>query len=682
MAQGNYVNVGNIDANWGKGLSSALLGLSDTYTKKAENDRERERLAMLDARQLEQDAENKRRFDLQESRASAAAKLQQDEAKRQLDMRDYYSNLGSTMNLDDVRTARAKQYFNVTDEDLAGPKGREILSAVPLYQEDVIDYYDRDFVTKFGAGFDPKVLQSYVGDIQSLSGLQAREDEAAKTQREAYKQLLDRNTDIAKALLSNESKQYPKVGRVASFADIDIPKLAGSFDKEGNFFGLSDSQAEKANVIGNSLLQKLKDEGYNATDTSRIVQATFNKLRRGNALNKIEEDSELVTDALNEAKTEISRYDASTSNAKSYLDNFLTNQEIIGTYNPDNVRLVNRESAQKAINSLLGREVLTPSVTSSSKGSAEEQILRSIGFNKEPDKKDRLEEITVTAEKKPTPEVQGRIDTYNKDAQVVQQLKSRYGDDALSGRDTVFVYPYDEKGNNRKWEDVAFDINKASGISLGDSLSAKEIKEAKNNPELQQQYIDRANRLIGSNAKFESGTSGFFQAAGNRVSNLLDNFRTPTNREELESFENRQNKFNENLAANFALDRLIADRTGRNRNVAESLSDFVLESPSAATTLGLTTLGALPMMGAVAAPLVSGATRLGSSVINRVPRIPLRPTAAKPNPAVATETNIVGQNPFLTGPQLPNPSMYNPSNLNIPAITRFEKAMQFGPVKP
>lgn len=673
MAQGNYVNVGSIDANWGKGLSSALLGLSDTYAKKAANEREEARLAS-------EAEESKRRFDLQDARAAANAELQQDEAQRQLKMRDYYSTLGSNMNLDDVKTAKLKQYFNVTDEDLTGPKGRQVLDAVPLYQEDVIDYYNKDFVRKFGTGFDPKVLQSFVGDLQSIAGLQAQEDEAAKAKREAYKEVLNRNVDIAKALYKEESGLSPKSSGPATYADIDISKLAGSFDKSGSWVPFSESEAEKANTIGTSFLETLKSEGYSPSVASRIVEATFNKLRRGDALNEIENNPELATQTLNEVKKEISDYEvlrnnASISNAKSYLDNFLTNNELIGTYLPKNVRLANRAAAQQTINSILGREVLTPSPTTSTKGVTEEEILSRIGFNTEPKESDRLEEITVTAKRKPSLEVQGRIDTYNKDAQVVEQLKSRYGNDILEGRDTVFVYPYDNEGKPKDWEEVALDINKANGIFLGDSLSAEEIEKAKNNPKLQQEYIDRANRLIGSNAKFESGTSGFLQTAGNRVSNLLDRFRTPTTREELQDFENRQNNLNENLAANFALDRLITDRTGRNRNIAESLSDFVLESPSAQATLGAAALGSLPIMGAAAAPIIRG----GSALIKSAPRIPFRSRPPAPTPTFTTQTRIIGENPFLVGPQL---SSSIAPNLNIPAITRFQRAMQYGPVKP
>ena len=142
MAQGNYVPISGVNANWSEGLSSALANLSKTYASQAEAEKERARLAAADAeskRRYEQDradiaarnaltdAENKRRWDIQEGRSAQAearavkeAEFIESERTRAKTNRDVLGQLTVDFGADNLgpnvqsRIAQAQEHINTT----------------------------------------------------------------------------------------------------------------------------------------------------------------------------------------------------------------------------------------------------------------------------------------------------------------------------------------------------------------------------------------------------------------------------------------------------------------------------------------------------------------------------------------------------------------------------------------
>lgn len=109
MAQGNYVPISGVNANWSEGLSSALADLSKTYISQAEAEKERARLAAADA-------ESKRRYE--QDRADIAARNQVLDAR--YDAEQLIANAAEARAVKDAEFKESERTRAKTNRDVLG----------------------------------------------------------------------------------------------------------------------------------------------------------------------------------------------------------------------------------------------------------------------------------------------------------------------------------------------------------------------------------------------------------------------------------------------------------------------------------------------------------------------------------------------------------------------------------
>lgn len=400
MTQGNYVNVGSIDANWGKGLSDSLADLSAMYGKQASEKKAIERQNLLDA-------ENKRRFDLKESRAAAAERSRLEEEKRIQGVRDYYKNL-SNLDYDAIRRAKAKEVYGITDEELAGEQGQEFLKVPTLFAEDIQNYVSRDLLTKHGAVADPNAVLPYLGDYQSLAQLQETENTSAKSNADLYKDRLDLQLKAAKALLDSDAKVKKGSAEYNSgYAALLTNPLAKSFSTNNDLLSWrlpwSDTEAEKAKVISDKYAQRLFEAGVPPATAKVVIQSALDSLTTGAKLDQINTDNDTVEAAYNTALSKVSAnpYSQLESRAASVLNDLAADQ--YEKFNPRNMRQVFIDQNSRRLAALRG-EVLPEPVQNTGSTAPQvnvEEVLRQRGLlPSDSDKSNKKSEAPLPTDKK------------------------------------------------------------------------------------------------------------------------------------------------------------------------------------------------------------------------------------------------------------------------------------------
>ena len=360
--QGNYVTVPSGSANWTSGLSDSLSALSKSYLDQAKDEKDR---AALEATR----EENKRRFDLQESRAAAAEQSRLDKENLEKGVTDFYRNFGDNFDVARVQEDKARRIFGLTDEELSGDKRAEYLAAIPVYQEDIYDYGNKQALSKFGRALDPNALTSFTRDYNSLSGLQEKEDARAERLQEAYDKKRKLQFDAGKALLNTGRKSD---GSVMTYNDILVAPIAGTF-KKGNFIPFTSSEAEKAQKVSNAVLGTLQNNNVSPYQAELVLKKTLDILKEGEDLNEIENNPSKVTEALNSA-VKFVRENPNKAISRNVLEQFAAGGDT-QTYNPLNIRDTRRQEALEIINRLRGN---LPEPNAPSSSTAQSELERTI----------------------------------------------------------------------------------------------------------------------------------------------------------------------------------------------------------------------------------------------------------------------------------------------------------------
>lgn len=419
MAQGNYVPISGVNANWGEGLSSALANLSKTYASQAEAEKERARLAAADA-------ESKRRYE--QNRADIAARnaitdarnkaaddytktlqdRQTEQYNLETDMRNWVKDFGSKYNEDDIRKFKALNVFdNVTEDTLKGEQGRKILDAIPVYQEDIDNFYTTKYLDKFGQHLDVKTIRPYYSDISSLAGLQSAEDKKAELDRDWDKESRDFQLNAAGKLVPKSSyDRYDAEGSYLgtanakgtgtsgsrsapkSYAEILVNPLVKGYEENSNWNPLQ-SERQQAQKVATTVLEALQTKGIEATpaEAEVVTKKTLDVLRNGGNLSSINNSNKLAIttakDVLNEYRANRTAQVATGVNpGREILERFAKG-EGIQSYAPTDIRSTRRKAAQKTINELLG--ILPPPTpkpaadVSTTSNATEKDILANIG---------------------------------------------------------------------------------------------------------------------------------------------------------------------------------------------------------------------------------------------------------------------------------------------------------------
>lgn len=176
---------------------------------------------------------------------------------------------------------------------------------------------------------------------------------------------------------------------------------------------------------------------------------------------------------------------------------------------------------------------------------------------------------------------EARADRVRADREAVLAYNKNFPDGDGITTDTMFVHRFDDKGESRPWAEVVRDVNKqfeAQGWGGGwfDKISADEFEVAKGNPAMQQEIVDRTNRLLANNYKFQlpqvrgmehvgNALGGTFDAVGGWFS---DNFggvdpTSPEYRDKVLSRQNEETTYNNRLQATRDLEQFI----NRDRNL-------------------------------------------------------------------------------------------------------------------
>lgn len=375
MAQGNYVTLpGGSGPNPFKGVSDSLADLSKMYSDKATVDRE-------EALQREKIAEDQRRWNIQNDRLQLATDRETEAYNNAQAMTDWYKNFGTMYNPDDIRAQKAKNLFGVTDKDLSGKLGRQILDAVPVYQEDVARFYGKDFVSQFGKEFDPTAVQSVYSGLDNLQELQTREDAAAKNRFETAKFFTDRDIKIAQALGpkgtagtvrsgGSKSTKIPK-----TYADINVFELVKDFESNGDWHWIDSDRQDAANVVKDTLTLLEKEGEYNAAQAQAIAEFVLDRSREGGDLKSINTNKTNMNKLITQAKQGMTdSYNARTGDrvigaregneaAIKFLEGELRHNLDVNAYAPRNIRDLRRTAAQQTIDRLLGRIPAAPKKT-------------------------------------------------------------------------------------------------------------------------------------------------------------------------------------------------------------------------------------------------------------------------------------------------------------------------------
>lgn len=516
--QGNYVPGAGGSVNWASGLSGSLSDLSKSLLKQANTEDENKRLVSADA-------ENTRRFDLQQKQRDATFTAQEAERKRANDMRDYYKTISNNFSTDDIKRQKAKDIYGVTDEQLNGDKGQAILDLVPVYREEIVSAVGRDFGSKFGETLDTNRLAPYYGDTKSYAELQAAEDANTERLNKAYQFNIRYNKAFGGTSSGNPSAGSSNKGqsnKVTSWDQLRSDKYTTDFRGETWLpFDVGTSPKEDVQAAVKAMVTTLQNEGATPAEADRVLRYSLGELKTGSDLKGFDTDSDVFVakarDTLNLIR--------STSGSGG-------TGSLFAGYTPTNIRESNRAKTKRGIENLFAP------TRSRVSGSTEQDILSNLGINTG----------NTTARDLPTPAVettpsytddsvigagnvgvdikperQALIDRYAQGRSAVKAINDVYGKDAIS-TDTVFVLPYDEKGNPKPWEDVVKDINmNRDAIKFTDEVSREEFEAAKNDPAKQKEIIDRANRLIANDYRFQTATSRMIQNSGDFLDrNVLD----------------------------------------------------------------------------------------------------------------------------------------------------------------
>jgi hypothetical protein len=392
--QGNYVTIPGVDPNWAKGISSALSDLSNTYNKRAADERaEAERLAAAE--------ESKRRFDLQESRAQALADRQTAQYENEQAMTDWYKSFGDNYNIDDVAKAKAKNVFGLTDEQLASPKGREALDIIKdnaLYSEDITNFYGNQFASQFGKALDSSLIAPKYAGVSSLASLQAAEDKKAETLADLYEKGLTAGTSAAKELYSptdgKSSSSSKSSGGVKTFADIMLQDKAKAF--EGNWWLLPwNSDRQDATQIAQSTLDTIRKTNPDITpaEADKVIDFVLDRATTPDSWNGIDDGRKfidgLIAQGVADARSTRSG-NGRNKLAQDYLESIIKGDKLQSIL-PSNIRATRRAEAQKLLDSLYARTVAAaekagtpvatkPKATIADTGNVEKDILNTTGI--------------------------------------------------------------------------------------------------------------------------------------------------------------------------------------------------------------------------------------------------------------------------------------------------------------
>lgn len=366
--QGNYVTLpGGSGPNPFKGVSDSLANLSKTYATKDALNRE-------EALKREKLAQEQQRWDIQNQRQKVIADRESEAYNIKKATTDWYKNFGNIYDPDTLRKQKAKQYFGVTDEQLSGKVGRQILDAVPVYQEDVADFYGKEFTSRFGTPFDAAAVKSHYGDLSALSTLQAAEDENAKRRFETAKFFIGKRIDAAGKLGPNgtagsskgKSSKQPK-----TYNDIMIADLVKDFDSDSWF--MFDSEKEDARDVAKYTLDVIKStqtpnktQKYDAAQAKAMTEFVLDRLRVNDDLKGVDDAKGKIADLIVEAEEGMTNsykgdYTGSGGRkgndaAKAYLEGALSTDLDPNAFSPRNIRTIRRTAAQQAIDRLLGRK--------------------------------------------------------------------------------------------------------------------------------------------------------------------------------------------------------------------------------------------------------------------------------------------------------------------------------------
>lgn len=363
--------------------------------------------------QAKRDEESSRRFALQEGRAQLLAGREQEKYDLGKEMQSFYKDFAKTYNPDDVRTAKAKTIFNLTDDQLSSDKGKALLKEIPLYQEDIDNFYSSKFTEKFGTTFDPKAVRSYYGDVSSLASLQEKENERTKALNEANKDYLNFRLQALKALVPSSVRdtydaEGNYVGTTASsggsnstkrkapkaFSDILVSGLVKEFEDNSGWNPLA-SERQEAQKVATNLLGMLQKEGsLKATpaEAERVVKTVLDRAKTGGSLTRISASDDEIASLATKALNDIRQYDSGVKAAgvNPYKDQLgrLASGQGVGIFSPADIRAVNRKKAFDNIKAILDGGLKQSSVDTSSQPKRsvldQGQILSNVGVTTSP----------------------------------------------------------------------------------------------------------------------------------------------------------------------------------------------------------------------------------------------------------------------------------------------------------
>lgn len=358
--QGNYVPGVGGNVNWASGISDSLTGLSKSLLGQASEERERERLAAAEE-------ENKRRFDLKNQRDQELFGRGTTDYNRQLAERDAIKNTRfDDATLKSIQTKKARDIYNVTDEQFEKHRD-QLLSLIPVTQEDVADHYASIHRARFGTPLDQSLVSGLYSHLDSDVALQAREDANAQALAQQNKYAADYDLKLAQALAptSSMSSSFKSKGGgkvPTSYSDIDPVDLAKTF-KGANFWDASwFTKSEKEDVVKlvNNLKSDLGTAGATAAEAKAGILHALSNLTEGDDLNELN-NNPAKADEL--AKEGIKLYRENpdsgyTRYSKEFSKYQQTLKDQIGKYKPvtpTDIKKQRRERVRRELDELFGR---------------------------------------------------------------------------------------------------------------------------------------------------------------------------------------------------------------------------------------------------------------------------------------------------------------------------------------
>lgn len=533
--QGNYVTVPGGSVNWTKDFSSSLSDLSRSLLSQGEAEKERARLASAAL-------EDKRRFELGHALAEAASGREdlrfgwEQKAQDLSDQeREWYKNFGSSYDPEAVRAKKAVESGLLEPAELYGPNRAALLAEVPLYAEDIANFYGTEFTNLFGKPMDAANIATHLSGLPSIGALQASEDQRVKDLVETLKL----SKDFIKDLEGNLGK---KTG--TPITNILITPYTEDFKGASfwNGYGLFGTHAKAAHNLGVSVHAALTKEGFTKPEIEVALTEIFDKGRTGPNLDKLGVD---ITKAMAMGKDAIDAYRSgdlkSTSYGKSFLSEYFN--DYVGDLRKQDIKQLNLDTARRSIAAL--REGFGGSPEEAGTP-VEEQVLGNLGLptpnggspstpgdtrlldsmlpditpesakaldvhagtpDPETQSTDRgvldpgertsprdLEAVSVEGVVSDT-DVERNRDIYQQNTSLVTNVNNLFGENFIPG-DTLIIYPFDESGNPRSFEETV-ELLRAHPLVKGRAVVSKnEYLEAIDDPRLQQSLLNDANRSI------------------------------------------------------------------------------------------------------------------------------------------------------------------------------------------